>query len=284
LAAREYERVAAESGDDKEKRNSLLAAAQLHEDGGDSLRAIDVYRRYVDSYPEPIDINIETRSKLAAFLKENDSPESYLAELQQIVSVDALAGKKRTPRMRYLAAQAALVLAEKRYEDFVRIELVVPFEVNLNKKQHLMKAATKAFSHLIEYEVAETTAAATFYLAEIHAHFSLALTASERPEGLNALEKEQYELAIEEQAYPFEEQAIEVHESNIQLIARGVYNVWVEKGLRKLAGYMPARHDKAEEKSDIIGSLDIYEYLVDRPVAAQAAGNALAVSVHDEPG
>jgi cellulose synthase operon protein C len=31
---------------------------------------------------------------------------------------------------------------------------------------------------------------------------------SERPEGLNPMEMEEYELAIEEQAYPFEEQAI----------------------------------------------------------------------------
>jgi hypothetical protein len=51
---------------------------------------------------------------------------------------------------------------------------------------------------------------------------------SERPEGLNAMEMEEYELAIEEQAYPFEEKAIEVHESNLTLIGLGVYNDWID--------------------------------------------------------
>ena len=35
---------------------------------------------------------------------------------------------------------------------------------------------------------------------------------SERPSNLNELELEQYELALEEQIYPFEEKAIKVHE------------------------------------------------------------------------
>ena len=58
------------------------------------------------------------------------------------------------------------------------------------------------------------------------------------------MELEQYELAIEEQAYPFEEKAIQVHESNLQLISRGVYNAWIEKSLQKLAEFIPARYDR----------------------------------------
>jgi hypothetical protein len=37
-----------------------------------------------------------------------------------------------------------------------------------------MKATTQAFNKLVEYEVGEVTVAATFYLAEIYAHFSKA--------------------------------------------------------------------------------------------------------------
>jgi len=63
----------------------------------------------------------------------------------------------------------------------------------------------------------------------------------ERPGGLSPTELEQYELAIEEQAYPFEEKAIQVHESNLKLMSRGVSNVWIEKSLQKLAKSVPAR-------------------------------------------
>ncbi|MGB5992024.1 MAG: LysM peptidoglycan-binding domain-containing protein, partial [Desulfobacterales bacterium] len=85
------------------------------------------------------------------------------------------------------------------------------------------------------------------------------------PRGLYPLELEQYELAIEEQAYPFEEKAIDVHENNLKLISRGVYNVWIEKSLQKLAEFVPARYDKPEETSGIVSSLETYTFEIDRP-------------------
>ena len=97
-----------------------------------------------------------------------------------------------------------------------------------------MKVSTQAFNKLVEYEVGEVTAAATFYLAEIYAHFSKALTESERPDGLNDLEMQEYELAIEEQAYPFEEKAIQIHEKNLELISIGIYNAWIDKSSCKI--------------------------------------------------
>ena len=86
------------------------------------------------------------------------------------------------------------------------------------------------------------------------------------------MEQEQYELAIEEQAYPFEEQAIQVHESNLKLISRGVYNEWIEKSLQKLAKSVPARYDKPEETSGIVSSLETYIFEIDRPAPTAAPG------------
>jgi hypothetical protein len=82
------------------------------------------------------------------------------------------------------------------------------------------------------------------------------------------MELEQYELAIEEQAYPFEEKAIQVHESNLKLMSRGVSNLWIEKSLQKLAKSVPARYDKPEETSGIISSLESYTFAIDRPAPA----------------
>jgi tetratricopeptide (TPR) repeat protein len=274
LAANEYERIERESQDDEIRRDALMVAAELYEQDGNSVRALEVYRRYVGYFPEPVEPNLETRNKIAQILKAQDDRTAYLHELQQIVAIDASAGSERTPRTRLLAGQAALVLAERDFDAFVAVELVNPFEVNLQRKRELMKKATQSFSQLVDYEIGEVTAAATFYLAEIYADFSKALTTSERPEGLSPMEREQYELAIEEQAYPFEEKAIQVHESNLELMSRGVYNVWIEKSLQKLAEAVPARYDKPEETSDIISSLDTYIFEIDRtaPGESEVAG------------
>jgi outer membrane biosynthesis protein TonB len=109
-------------------------------------------------------------------------------------------------------------------------------------------------------------------LAEIYADFSKDLKESERPKDLSAVELEEYELALEEQAYPFEEKAISTHKSNLELVSRGVYNEWVDKSLQKLAVLVPARYHKPEEESPVIDSADHYRYAIERhkPVVQKA--------------
>jgi tetratricopeptide (TPR) repeat protein len=265
MAAGEYERIERESQDDDVRGEALQIAAELYEQDGDSSRALDVYQRYVAYFPQPVELNVETRNKIAGILKAQNEQDAYLEALRQIVAVESDAGEEGTPRTHYLAAKAALVLAQTAYERFVAVKLEEPIEENLLKKQELMKAATKEFGDLTAYEFDETTAAATFYIAEIYAHFSNALMTSERPEGLSALELEQYELAIEEQAYPFEEQAITVHESNFELISLGIYNEWVKKSMERLAESVPARYDKQEDAGTVMASLEAYEFAIAGP-------------------
>jgi tetratricopeptide (TPR) repeat protein len=263
LAAREYERIEGESKDEDTRRESLLAAAELYDKAGDRDRTLSVYRRYVDHFPHPAEPNMETRAKLADVLKKNDF-NGYLAELKAMVDIDAGAGVERTPRTRYLAATSALVLAEQTFAQFAAIKLVEPFKANLEKKKTLMEAATQEFSRLLDYEVGLVTSAATFYLAEIYADFSRDLKESERPRGLSPEEREAYELAIDDQAYPFEEKAIATHKSNLDLIPRGIYNEWIDKSLQKLAAFVPARYAKPEEEIAIITSPDTYRFAIER--------------------
>ena len=271
LAANEFERIEKEAQDDEIRREALLIAAELYEKDGSQLHTLEVYRRYVEYFPDPVEVNLETRNKIAEILKSQNDRQSYLNELRQIVAIDAAAGNVRTPRTRYLAAKSALVLAESTFDRFMAIKLVQPFEPNLSKKRNLMKTALQNFSQLMDYEIGEFTAAATFYLAEIYTDFNQSLMTSERPKGLNALEQEQYELAIEEQAYPFEEKAITVHESNLELISRGVYNKWIEKSLQRLAEFVPVRYAKQEETSSIIYSLETYIFEVNGMTKRAAA-------------
>ena len=312
LAAGEYERIEQESKDDEVRREALQVAAELYEQASDVNRALAVYRRYVDYFTQPVGIHLETRNKIAEILKKQEKQKEYLQELRQIVAINAAAGDERTDRTRYLAAKAALVLAELSYENFTAVKLVKPFKTNLARKQKLMKAATKEFSSLIDYQVGEVTAAATFYLGEIYAHFSKALMGSERPvlgfdlhqvqpgdtlskiaksygadieriarennlnsartivagqklkipRGLEPMELEEYEMALEEQAYPFEEKAISVHERNLELMALGIYNEWIDKSLEKLAVFVPARYDKKEVESPVMTSLELFSFSI----------------------
>ena len=101
--------------------------------------------------------------------------------------------------------------------------------------------------------------------------FSQSLMSSERPKGLSDSEKLDYELVLEEEAYPFEERSIEIHEKNLELMDSGIYNAWIEKSLGKLAELMPGRYAKFEWSSGWIDSLDRYAYEAPRPARAAPA-------------
>ncbi|MGD8312139.1 MAG: hypothetical protein PVJ66_06040, partial [Gammaproteobacteria bacterium] len=55
-----------------------------------------------------------------------------------------------------------------------------------------------------------------------------------------------YELVLEEQAIPFEELAIDLHQKNIQHAWEGGFNRWVDKSFAAMARLSPARFDKQE--------------------------------------
>ena len=159
---------------------------------------------------------MQTRSRLAEIFKDRSDYERYYAMLNEIIEADKEAGPDRTDRSRYLASQAALVLAEQQiYEAFreARSRATVRREPRREAVAHGYRAR-RTFEDLVTYEVADVTAAATYYIAEIYFEFSTSLLESERPEGLTEAEKvNDYELVIEEEAFPFEERSINVHEA-----------------------------------------------------------------------
>jgi TolA-binding protein len=269
-AAEEYERVASEAEDPELRSASLLVAGDLYEKSNHLDRALVVYLNFVSEFTDPIENAVETRFKMAEIYKMQNDEANYEGQLRSIVESDRKAGDGRTDRVRYLAAQSALVLSEKLFRQFDEVELTLPFEKNLKRKQQRMSVALEAFEGLVDYEVGDVTAAATFYIAEVYADFSRSLIESERPPTLDASELLDYEMVLEEEAFPFEEQAIEVHEKNLELMAEGVYNRWIEKSLEKLAVSMPGRYAKFESTGGFISSIDTYAYRGPQPALPAA--------------
>jgi hypothetical protein len=259
-AAGEYERIASESDDPALRSEALLVAGDLYEQSDAQDRALDVYIRYVDEFPQPVETALETRFKIAEIYKAWHDESLYHQELAEIVHIDAEAGPERTGRTRTLAARSALVLAEQLYEDFVAVKLLQPFEVSLQEKQQRMDLTIEAMGRLVDYEIGEVTAAATFYMADTYFDFSRSLAESERPTDLEPAELAEYELVLEAEAFPFEEKAIDLHEENLELLQAGVFNAWTEKSLGKLVELVPGRYAKNEISSDLLGAIDRYVY------------------------
>ncbi len=281
-SAEEYERIASQSDDPALRSEALLVAGDLYEQSQAPERALEVYGRYVDEFPEPVETALETRSKIAEIHKAAHDDAAYREQLAEIVRIDAEAGPDRTARTRTLAGRSALVLAEGIYRECVAAKLVQPFEESLQEKKRRMDATIAAMEKLVDYEIADVTAAATYYMAETYFDFSRALAESERPADLAPADLEQYELALEEEAFPFEEKAIGLHEKNLELLHAGVYDDWTQKSLGRLAEMVPGRYAKNELSSDFPGAIDTYAYRTPASqVPVPTAGSAEAAPPSD---
>src|SRR6185295_8816551 len=183
---------------------------------------------------------------LAKMAKDEKNPTREAALLREIQQADLSGGAGRTDRTRYLGATATLALAQPAAEDYRKVELVEPLKQSLQTKKAKMEMALQAYAAAAEYGVADVATAATYQTAELYSDFGKALLSSQRPKKLSKDELEQYNVLLEEQAFPFEEKAIELHEANAKRTTAGIYDKWVRESYAALSKLRPGRYDKVE--------------------------------------
>jgi TolA-binding protein len=255
-AASEFENISvAPSSSELVRREALWKASELYGEAGSLTEEQRVLNEIIARYPEPISESIEARARMAEISKETGDEAGRTAILMSLVEVDATAGVQRSDRTRYLAATASLELAEPVRRRFEVVKLTQPLADSLKLKRELMEEVIAAYTQASNYAVAEVTTAATFRLGEVYEQFSSDLMSSDRPTNLEADALEQYEILLEEQAYPFEEKSIDLYKANTDRAADGIYDEWVRKSFDRLAGLMPARYAKKERSEDVVTAL-----------------------------
>ena len=255
-AAGEYERLAAAQADAKLARAALWQAIQLREKAaGKTPEAMtpaartalaQAYERYAKQYPQPLEPALEARYRQALLARADGSASREQALMREVFQADQAGGAARTPRTQVLGAMAALVLAQPAVEAYRKVPLVEPLAKQLKAKKARMEEALKAYAVAADYGVADVVTAAAYHTAALYQDFGKALLESQRPKKLSKLELEQYNVMLEEQAYPFEEKAIELHEVNARRTTQGLYDEWVRKSFAALRELRPVRYGKVE--------------------------------------
>jgi TolA-binding protein len=213
-AAQEFERIGRDTGEAGMRRDALWQSAELYAKARQTQQSITVYEYFVQQFPTPAEDAIEARHRIAEQFRAGHKTDKHHHWLNEIITADASAGSERSDRTRYLAASARLALANVQYEKYTTVRLRLPLKKSLGTKKRLMQATLKQYEQAAGYEVAEVTTASAYYSAQIYAQLGQALMESERPKNLDAEALEEYDILLEDQAYPFEEQAITLHETN----------------------------------------------------------------------
>lgn len=255
-SAAEFERIAAREQEPADvRRAALWQAAELYEKSGSPTNAARTYAAYVKQYPAPLDPAIEARQKLADMAKAQNDVRARSQWIEEIIRADKQAGAARTQRSKYLASKATLETAAPHVATFNAVKLVAPLDRSLKTKRNAMEKALAIYGQALDYGVAEVTTAATFGMAELYRNLGADLIASERPKNLDAESLEQYDVLLEEQAFPFEEKAIELHEVNASRAREGVYDEWVQESFDVLAKLVPARYARTEMSEDYVPTM-----------------------------
>ena len=246
-AAVEFEQIAQSPKETPEvQREATLQAADLYEKAGNSAKSRAMLEAFVKHFPQPLGPALEARNKLSTMAGKAGDFSARDHWLKEIIAADRTAGAARTDRSKTLAAKATLTLAAPAREEFKSVKLVAPLKKSLAEKRKAMEAALKAYEAAADYQVAEVTTAATFESAELYRQLGKDLISSERPKNLKKDELEQYDVLLEEQAFPFEEKAIKLHEVNAARTKDGTYDEWVQKSFSALAQLNPGRYGKVE--------------------------------------
>ena len=256
-AAAEFERIAANPAEERAvQREALMQSADLYARAGNSPKAASMLEKFVAANPTPLPAAQEARQRLADYAGKGGDSARRDHWYQEIIRADAQGGAERTDRTHYLAAKAQLVLAQPARDAFRAVRLSAPLKKSLLVKRNALETALDGYKRAAEYQVAEVTTAATYEMADLYRTLAKDILASERPKNLKGDALEEYNSLLEEQVFPFEEQAIKAHELNAARARDGVYDEWVRRSFQALAELKPARYGKTEMTQDVVASLN----------------------------
>ncbi len=229
--------------DNEVKMAALWQAAELYESLSDMPAALRIYQHYVENHQEPFPQYMEALNKLTLMsdaMGDSRRGDIWASKIRKADhQINAAAKSDRT---NHIAAVATIRLGREKKAAFDQLKIRQPLKVHLKKKKDAMDWARKLFTSAYEYHSPEVMSESLFSIAEMYYGFSQDVLSSARPVGLNEDEMEQYDIGLEDLAFPVEEKAIEIYESNLAHINQGVFNDWSKKSFMRLKKIFPARY------------------------------------------
>ena len=255
-AADAYQRIAARSGETPDtRRDAAWLAATLYDEAKAGPESIRAYETYITAFPQPLPRALDARQRLADLSKEHGDNSRQIYWLKEIVNADESAGAERSDHSRALGARASLDIGRFAANDVRQLSLSLPLEKSLPRKKAAMETAIQTLNKAAAYGFADIATAATHELGTVYQDFGKSLINSDRPKKLSDLELEQYNVLLEEQAFPFEEKAISTYETNLKNVRQGLFDDWVAKSYAELLKMAPAKYGKNEKGEEIYETL-----------------------------
>jgi len=243
-AAEKLVQVSNDSKDSVKASNALYRAAEIYNENGFEYEAVQLFSTFSKRYGQLYGLNVEAFQYIIAYHENANNAKDMLMWQNKLISYEKASLDKRTARSSFLAGNAALSIAMLDVKSFEALKLTLPLKKSLNAKKKSLKKVVSVLESLADYQVAEIMSAATYQIGLIYRSLAQDLLHSERPSKLSELELEQYDILLEEQAYPFEEQAFDIFDINIAKVPDGQFDKWIEKTYNLLKEMNPTQFER----------------------------------------
>jgi len=247
-AAEKLVEVATRSKDREKAANALFRAAELYQHNGFGFESVKLFERFSKNYENSFDLNLEARYQTVNHYRNENNVKAADQSRMALIDYENKYQNKRTDRSAFLAATASFELAMRQFDNFKQARLTLPLKQSLKRKKTLLNKTVSKLEAVARYQVAELVSASTYQIAEVYRLLADDLMNSERPPSLDELQLEQYDILLEEQAYPFEEQAMDIFRINLEKVASGEFDQWLRKTYQRLEVMNPTEY-KRESKT-----------------------------------
>ncbi|MEX1033540.1 MAG: tetratricopeptide repeat protein [Cellvibrionaceae bacterium] len=246
LAAEEYVNLSTADPDPELRREALYLAGSMYENNENYNAAIEQFRDYANQYAEPFATLMEARYRLTQNHERVNDTEKRMFWLQKLVDGNNEAGQQQNERSRWLAAWANAEYGDHHAAQFNNQAVSLPLDESLPIKNDLLEKATARYQLAADSGDFEFVTMSAYKIAELYQSLATELRQSPRPANLSADERALYSEILDEQALPFDELAMDLHQGNLERAWEGEFNIWINQSFDMMRRLYPARYAKAE--------------------------------------
>jgi len=245
-AAAEYLLLNENDPDGDVQREALFLAATMFEQNLNYSTAINHFTRYANTYPAPFDSHMEALYHLVLNHEKINDQEGRNSWLTQIIEADKTGGAQRTERSQWLGAWANAQYGDYFAQQFSLTQLSQPIAKSVPQKNTWLQNASERYQLAAEYGILEFITLSSYKIGLLYRQFANELRTTPGPDGLSEGDQTIYAQIIEEQAAPFDQLAVELHQANIQRAWDGAFNEWIDKSFDEMKVLSPERFNKNE--------------------------------------
>lgn len=214
---------------------AMFAAARCYENGDLVENALNTYDRFVTLYENEVDQHVEALVRAGEICyKRKDYPKAsdYFGRAVTRYNKAVNDGLQPDP---YLVAQAQFAIGEMRFENYRQVNLELPMEKSLKRKQTLFTEVLASYKDAASYQIAEWYTASAHRIGETYEEFGRAFFASPRPAELTPEMLAKYDELLAQKVRPFKERAYDAYKGNLrQAEENSINNTWVDQSRERM--------------------------------------------------